>query len=348
MLNRGVRLIVYISSLVFLILLLRSWDYQTTYDSTVLQIAVKSNTYSLRKANLLSSPMNQSTGSTTLPSSVVKNVQRFLFFVGYARSGHSIMASMLDAHPNIVIAHEYSLFSNWNKDPQLHSDKKWLFNTLLQNSRHNSLQGLRTKRSKKKGYTLAIPGGWQGQYNKHIDVIGDKAGGMTAQMYRKNCTSFVHTYRDMQQTLDIPIHVIHIIRNPFDNIATMLLYNTHKIRSVNTVKKYENNIGLREQIMSYFKQVRSVVNMIKKVPLNVIEIHGEDLISDPKNTVRRVCSFLHVKCTSAYLQLCANTIYTSESRSRDLVHWTDETIQLVQDSMQNFSFLKRYTSDTPI
>lgn len=343
MLNRGVRLIVYGSSLVFLILLLfQSCWYQTNYSNINLEIALKSNTYSPRKVNLLNSP-DQSTISTTLTTSVVKNVQRFLFFVGYARSGHSIMASMLDAHPNIVIAHEYSLFSKWNKRPQLHSDKKWLFNTLLRNSRHNSLQGLRTRHSKKKGYTLAIPGGWQGQFNQCIHVIGDKAGGMTAQVYRKNHTLFVHTYRELQRTLNIPIHVIHIIRNPYDNIATMLLYSNHKKQNVSTTNKYDNHLGLKEVIVSYFKQVRSVMNMIKNIPLKVIEIHSEDLISDPKNTVRRICNFLHVECSSAYLQICANSIYTSESRSRDLVHWTNENVQLVEDNIQNFSSLKRYT-----
>ena len=42
--------------------------------------------------------------SETLPTrSVINHVNCFLFFVGYARSGHSIIASMIDAHPNVVI-----------------------------------------------------------------------------------------------------------------------------------------------------------------------------------------------------------------------------------------------------
>lgn len=325
----------------FLILLLQSWWYQTTDNSIRLQIAVKSNSYSLRKASLLS-PHNPAVGSTILPTSVVQNVQQFLFFVGYARSGHDIIASMLDSHPNIVIAHEYSLFSKWIKKPKIHTDKKWLFNMLLENSRQNRLQGLRTKHSMKEGHMRSIPGGWQGQYNKHIRVIGDKAGGMTAQMYGKNHTMFEHIYRKLQRTLNIPIHVIHTIRNPYDNIATLLLYNTRKKRSVNNSIKIENDLGLEAQIINYFKQVQSVANMIKKIPLKVIEVHSEDMISDPKNSMRRICSHLHVECSSVYLQLCANSVYTSASRSRDLVHWTDDSIKLVQDHIQNFNFLKRY------
>ena len=36
----------------------------------------------------------------------LKDVQRFCFFIGYARSGHSLVGSLLNAHPRMVIAHE--------------------------------------------------------------------------------------------------------------------------------------------------------------------------------------------------------------------------------------------------
>ena len=41
----------------------------------------------------------------------MEGVEKFVFFVGYPRSGHSIIGSVMDAHPDIVIAHEYFLFS---------------------------------------------------------------------------------------------------------------------------------------------------------------------------------------------------------------------------------------------
>ncbi len=33
-------------------------------------------------------------------------VERFCLFIGYPRSGHSLVGSLLDAHPNVVLAHE--------------------------------------------------------------------------------------------------------------------------------------------------------------------------------------------------------------------------------------------------
>lgn len=285
-----------------------------------------------------------SINSKYLPPEVVKKVKRFLFFVGYARSGHSIIASMLDAHPNVVIAHEYSLFYQWQMEPELHSNKSWLFNTLYENSQYNMRQGLRNKNAKNKGYSLSMPGLWQGKYDKYIDVIGDKAGGMTAQVYRRSHSEFISLYHQLENSLGkLPISVIHVLRNPYDNIATMLLYNQHQKLNASIINKYENDEALTHQIISYFNQVKSVMDMIERTPLKVLELHSVDMISDPKGTLQKACSFLQIHCTATYLHTCAKFTYTSESRSRELVHWTASNIELVAEKSQKFSSLLRYS-----
>ena len=35
-----------------------------------------------------------------------KTVEKYCMFIGYPRSGHSLIGALLDAHPNIIIAHE--------------------------------------------------------------------------------------------------------------------------------------------------------------------------------------------------------------------------------------------------
>lgn len=45
-----------------------------------------------------------------LSQEAVDGVEKFVIFVGYPRSGHSIIGSMMDAHQNIIISHEYMLF----------------------------------------------------------------------------------------------------------------------------------------------------------------------------------------------------------------------------------------------
>ena len=54
-----------------------------------------------------------SLGSKSLTDSQIDGVERFVLFIGHARSGHSIIGSMMDAHPNMVISHEFQVLEKW-------------------------------------------------------------------------------------------------------------------------------------------------------------------------------------------------------------------------------------------
>ena len=36
----------------------------------------------------------------------LKSLETYCMFIGYPRSGHSLVGSLLDAHPQIILAHE--------------------------------------------------------------------------------------------------------------------------------------------------------------------------------------------------------------------------------------------------
>ena len=280
-----------------------------------------------------------------LPGNVVNAVDSFVFFVGYARSGHSIVASMLDAHPNVVIAHEYALFSRWSEHPALYNNNKTsLFNTLYNSSRYSVQLGRRHAQAgvKKKGYSLEIPGWFQGSYKGGISVIGDKAGGMTAQVYRNSKEGFHSVYQQLQTTAMIPLHAIHVVRNPYDNIATMLLYNEHAKMVVNETNKLNDVDSLRRQIKAYFSQVHSVLEMIETIGLNTITIHHSDFIANPKGTMRRLCQELFITCSERYLHMVAENTFSSESHSRHLVEWTAELLATVAENIAKYPLLKGY------
>ena len=112
----------------------------------------------------------------------VDGVQKFVFFVGYERSGHSIIGSMMDAHPDMIIAHEYHLFKNWRKQLM---NKAYLFKALYSKSFADATKGLRRAQANSKGYTLHMNNSWQGQFN-HLKVIGDKSGGVTSRLYKQS------------------------------------------------------------------------------------------------------------------------------------------------------------------
>ena len=96
-------------------------------------------------------------------------VRRFLLFVGHPRSGHSLVGSLLDAHPDVVVSHELDAL----KYVAAGYRRAQLFTLVLEHSKTNAAAG-----RKSWGYSYAVPGQWQGRYEQ-LAVVGDKRGRAT-------------------------------------------------------------------------------------------------------------------------------------------------------------------------
>ncbi|KAL9986836.1 hypothetical protein ACROYT_G001042 [Oculina patagonica] len=108
-------------------------------------------------------------------------VETFVMFIGYPRSSHSLVGAILDAHPEIIIPHEYDLIQNWGKYQsstlkQKNMQKYQLFYDLHQLSREQAMFGIRAAANstllEKNTYTYTyhIPGLWQGGYEQRMKV----------------------------------------------------------------------------------------------------------------------------------------------------------------------------------
>lgn len=284
----------------------------------------------------------------------IESVEKFVFFVGYPRSGHSIIGSMMDAHPDMVIAHEYSLFNRWAVNPRKHQDRRFLFNQLFKNSYHNAVNGWRSsaENKSKKGYKLEMSHTWQGMF-RTLRVIGDKAGGTTSHEYVTSPSKFAQSYRQLVQTVKVPVIAIHVVRNPYDMIATRMLYsdtdrNGAKLTTATVNHKYNNTSHLLYHVRRVFDIAQIVHNMIQDhdLMLTVLEIHNADFILDPKGTLRTMCNYLGVSCLEDYLKVCYDKTYRTLSRTRDLVVWTPKLIEEVSRRIQDFPFFQRYSFES--
>ena len=278
----------------------------------------------------------------------ISGIEKFVIFVGYARSGHSIIGSLMDAHPNMIIAHEYMLFNKWDIEDlhgQLIGNRSRLFNVLYQNS-YSALckpKGLRSENKDKKGYTLFVNNSWQAQF-KDLKVIGDK--GKVGNLYSRDASKVQKSYQEIMETVKVPIHSLHVLRNPFDIMSTALLFKS----SVTRGTKYEptngmkcNNTASLEKIIDiFFLFAKGVHDMISTCKLTVLEIHSEDFVKQPQGIMKRICDFLGVECSPWYLQMCQDKVFPSVSRSRDRVEWTEEQIARVQKLMNTFPYFKGY------
>jgi len=296
---------------------------------------------------------NRQKSSKDLPQSVIDDVKTFVFFLGHGRSGHSIVGSLMDSHPHMVISHQLDLFGLLASG-SLAPDKSAIFNRVWRNARQTTNSGLRTESADKKGYTLSVDGLYQGRYVDHIDVIGDKEGGTTTNLLLRSPDKWSYAF-NIIKSLAGTLKVVHVIRNPYDNIATSLCYRYIKGNNFGPIKKSNdtrrinskmNSTVVINKIEGYFSLFQAIVDAKKRYNLDVIEIHGRDLISDPRGTLVKLCNDLGVTCSDNYLEICSNKIFKTESKTRYMIQWTDDQLQKIQQNIEKFSSLKGYSFDS--
>ena len=282
-----------------------------------------------------------------LPQSVIDGVKTFVFFVGHPCSGHSIVASLLDSHPHMVVSHEFTLFQKLSTG-SLAPTKQVIFNELWNFDRRN-MQWLKTHNIK--GYTLMVDGLYEGKYVDHIDVMGDKRGDLTVQLFIDHPSNWSRVY-DTLRSLNLTMKVIHVIRNPYDNIAShVFLSDAKKYHAFKAIKHSNraytfNSNHTAKSIKMYFQYHQAIVSIKEKYNLDIIEVHGKDLVSDPKGTLSRLCDQIGITCSDDYLEKCSKKVYKTESRTRRLVKWPEAQLELIEQNIKKYSCLEGYTFDS--
>ena len=296
-----------------------------------------------RASNRSEEVANNTNNCKPLPRSVTSKIKTFVLFVGIARSGHSIVAAILDSHPHIVVSNELDVFSSID-----HSSKASLFYLIWKKSCKIAGRGGLERIAK--GYSLSVDGSWQGAYQSYINVIGDKHGGRIAKEFLGNPELFQSHLNKLRSLIKMPIKVIHVIRNPYDNIATIALYRhfDQSRKNISTTKNSNKTINISSLIMdraisNYFKLFQASELMRQQFNLDIMDVHGKDLITNPTVIVNKMCDFLRVSCSNNYLNTVGRKIFSSESKTRYKVAWTDEQLSEIRENILKYDTLRRYS-----
>lgn len=277
--------------------------------------------------SIQSSLAHLATIGTSKYASSFAEVETYCTFIGYSRSGHSLIAALLDAHPNIVMSHELRgvnyFQSGFKRDA--------IYYLLWQMTK---IRGHSWKRGG--GYTYDVPNQWQGSFEK-IRVIGNKNGEFTVRALAEN----PKLLSKIQDVVKVPVKFIHVIRNPFDNIATFAI-KTASYRRNSEVRDTDIEVSIER----YFRVCESVMKVKAMVDsVNVLDVHHEDFIKDPKAQLRQLCLWLGVEPSSNYLDDCAKVVFESPRKSRHKVQWNEDLKQQIESKMHSFPFFGGYTFD---
>ncbi len=250
----------------------------------------------------------------------------YCMFIGYPRSGHSIIGSLLDAHPDVVIANELGAVELFRR----HYGRNQIASLILANSRRYGKAGRANS-----GYKYQVPDQWQGRERK-IQVIGDKQGGNTSRIL----TDVKNRYllQLIPRRMEAPLRLIHVIRNPFDILSTM-------VRRVEkrTGRPADAKIFDREYA-AFAAKVVTNQELARQENLLIHHLYQEDFIARPADHLNELCQFIGVAATPDYLQDCSSIVWNRPNRSRfDSAIWDPARIQRVDRLIQSVPFLRRYT-----
>ena len=100
---------------------------------------------------------------------------------------------------------------------------------------------------------------------------------------------------------------------------------------------------LDDAIAEYSTQVEGTSQVKKNFPGRVLDVHGMDLMKNPRETLMKICDFLEITCTKKYLEDCASIVNPVPSHTRQFVKWTEIQLKRVQMLIENHSFLQSYS-----
>ena len=244
-----------------------------------------------------------------------RSVERFCLFVGYPRSGHSLVGSLLDAHPDAVIAHELDAL----RLVHVGFGRDQLFSSILRNSRSYG-------EHREHVYDYTVPNQWQGRFRR-IRVLGDKKGGRSS----RRLADVPSLLTRLQSTVGVPLAFIHVTRNPFDNIATML-------------RRAAPGTSLAQMVDAYTAMCATIAGVNQEASSeSLLHIAHERLLADPPAVIVELCAFLGLDADAGYVRDCASILYSSPNRSRTTVDWPEEQRTRVEQAIDRFEFLRGYS-----
>jgi Sulfotransferase family len=235
------------------------------------------------------------------------DVERYCFFLGYGRSGHTLLGELLNAHREVVVSNELDTL----KYVTQRFTRAQVFGLILERDRAFGAAGRVWT-----GYDYMVPNQFQGRCER-LRVIGDKKGGTTSLRLERN-PDLLETLRRMVR---VPIRTLHVTRNPFDNIGRLHLRRQTTLEWA--IKHYE----------AWCRGVKIARTSLSSD--EILDIRYEDFVSWPEGSLVDMCKFLGVEPYPDYLADCTSIVHAPTQRARDLVEWPirdrDRVLRLIDE-----------------
>jgi hypothetical protein len=254
-------------------------------------------------------------------------------FLGFPRSGHSVVGALLDAHPDAVVAHELDLLGLVAKGIPVRS----ALALAEDNSRRFAEQGRFWN-----GYSYEVAGGFGGAARR-LRVIGDKKGDRALDALVDDPSLASRLARETG--LD-PAWIV-VVRNPFDNIATMELRRGRTYDRLRVAhgggERFEEKLRetqgrdiaeavSADTVDAYARRLEGLAKATDRLEAeggSVIVVHHDEFSSHPVAELARIAGRLGLEAEPGWLEGASQTVRPA-SRSRDRVRWSTGLLERVE------------------
>lgn len=235
----------------------------------------------------------------------------FLSFMGYPRSGHTLVAAILNANPNVMCSNQLNLLSDLDN---------FSLDYIKQYSKNPATWKITTQ-------IPHVP-------KQEITVVGDKTGHRNVLNINNN----PQILGKFKSIVGAPIKWIHVVRNPFDNLATWgkLEYEVKKKNNIKTSQEKELDIVIEE-----YGILNDTISKLRKSE-KVLTVNHEFVITRMHNTLEEISDFLEISFDPQWRDNVRNTVWKKPRITRNIVRWNQTQKRKIQDMIDIYPWLNGY------
>jgi hypothetical protein len=242
----------------------------------------------------------------------------WITFIGEGRSGHTIVSAILDSHPHVRLAEEQKYITKWTRDGM---------------TREEIIDAAKKCGHGKERKLKALPGSLT--WEEPLLAIGDKCGWDAVNLTRKGGQG-VDVLDRFSEHMQMPVKVIHTIRNPYDNITCYL-----DSPKSNRIWKDEHTL-YRMCIRRYARFYDAANKLLEVYPR--FDLYNEEIIENPERTLTKLCVFLDLPVVEPWLTNAVNSVYKKPNERSKRREWPVEwEEQMPWRIIGKYDFFERYT-----
>jgi hypothetical protein len=253
-------------------------------------------------------------------------LRAFAQFIGWSRSGTTLIGSLLNAHPRVVIAQELDVASRVAAGVQ----RERLLGEIVESEAAFARGGRRWN-----GYSYALPGGSRRSAAGPL-VLGDKKAAGTTEMLMRRPGILAET----EALVGLPLRLVCVVRNPFDVVATL---SRHLDTDLPSWHRPPPEPAIVSATDWYLRLAEAIDGILAERSGQFHVLHLERVIAEPWDELRRLYGFLGLgPVDEGLLDACAEIVFARPRTTRGRADWPLAAQNRLEAAIGRFAFLSPY------